>query len=178
MLKLVNEWLQFKQLNEDRSISTIKKYRYYLELYFSFCETSLINPMEPSQLQLEQFTGLCLHQMKLVPQSRRTAVAALRGFYEYIFEKGYAPANYASSLPYPASSQKIPVAMGLRHFEQLLQSCDLESFTGIRDAAIIALFIPVSFVTQIVRFHLILVHFQFLGVSSFLLLLLFFYKKE
>ena len=136
---LVNEWLQFKQLNEGRSAETIKKYRYYLTLYLAFCEKSLVDPYEPKQLQLEQFTGLFLHQMKLVPQSRRTAVAALRGFYEYLFNKGHTHVNFTASLPYPASSQKIPVAMGLRSFEQLLQSCDLETFIGIRDAAIIAL---------------------------------------
>lgn len=139
MKSLVKEWLQFKQLNEGRSPETIKKYAYYLGLYHTYCEEHLVNPFELKPGNLEQFTGLYLHQKKLVPQSRRTAVAALKGFYAYLSDNGHIATDPTLTLAYPATAQKIPVAMGLKYFEKLLQSCDLETFTGVRDAAIIAL---------------------------------------
>lgn len=139
MLKLVNDWLQVKQLNEGKSADTVKKYRYYLTLLNEFCEDQDIEPTEATPKQLETFVGLHLHQRKLAPRSRRTAVAAVKGFYAWLLVEDVIFRDPAVNLPYPAGEKKIPVAMGLKNFEQLLQDCDLDTFTGVRDAAIISI---------------------------------------
>lgn len=139
MKALVDEWLQFKMLNEGKSPQTTKKYGYYLSLLAEYCEETEADPLTVNTKQLEMFVGLFLHGKKLKPSSRRTAVAAVKGFYAWLEKEGHVNRDAALTLPYPASDKKIPVAMGLKNFEKLLQQCDLDTFLGVRDAAIIAL---------------------------------------
>lgn len=139
MLDHIEQWLQKKVLNEGKSDETAKKYRYYLHLLNDFFTELDINYLLATNKQLESFVGLYLHKKKLAPRSRRTAVAAVKGFYSYLESEGLCQANTADNLPYPASANRIPVAMGLKNYERLLQQCDLDTFTGIRDAAMLAL---------------------------------------
>lgn len=139
MKTLVEKWLVYKEFNEGRSPKTIVKYRYYLELLIEYCDSNKIDGLNIEASSLESFVGMFLHKRKLVSQSRRTAVAAIKGFYDFLFTQGVTNANPASNLPYPASSKKMPVAMGISNFERLLNDCDLSTFLGLRDAAIIAL---------------------------------------
>jgi integrase/recombinase XerD len=139
MLELIEQWLDFKNLNQGKSEATIVKYRYYLTLFIEYCDIKKINALNATTTELEYFLGFYLHERKLSPQTRRTGVAAIRGFYAWLTEQTKIKVNTAIDLPYPASAKKIPVAMGLANFEKLLHQCDLSTFLGIRDAAIIAI---------------------------------------
>ncbi|MBU2979021.1 tyrosine-type recombinase/integrase [Alteromonas sp. C1M14] len=139
MKNLIKEWLHFKLMNEGKSSETTKKYGYYLSLLEQFCDAEGVKGLAITTKQMEMFVGLFLHNKKLKPSSRRTAVAAVKGFYKWLSSEGYIAHDPTVSLPYPASDKKIPVAMGLKNFEKLLQQCDLDTFLGVRDAAIIAL---------------------------------------
>ncbi|AYA63862.1 tyrosine-type recombinase/integrase [Alteromonas sp. RKMC-009] len=139
MKTLVKDWLQFKLMNEGKSAETTKKYEYYLSLLEEFCEVTGANPLAITIRQLEMFVGHFLHNKNLKPSSRRTAVAAVKGFYKWLHKDEHITQDPACNLPYPTSDKKIPVAMGLKNFEKLLQQCDLDTFLGVRDAAIIAL---------------------------------------
>ena len=139
MLDQVEAWLRRKVINEGKSEQTATKYRYYLTLLAEFFTDKNINYKQANRTQLEEFVGLYLHKRNLAPRSRRTAVAAVKGFFTYMFDEGHCPVNPAKALPYPAGANKIPVAMGLKNYEKLLQQCDLNTFTGVRDAAMLAL---------------------------------------
>ncbi len=139
MLDQIENWLKRKTLNEGKSEQTAYKYRYYLTLLNTYFVELGTDYTTATRRQLEEFVGLYLHKLKLAPRSRRTAVAAVKGFYAYLEYEGVTPLNVAADLPYPAGTNKIPVAMGLKNFEKLLQQCDLDTFTGIRNAAMLAL---------------------------------------
>lgn len=139
MIKLIDKWLEFKEHNEGKSPKTIYKYRYYLELFVQYANDHSFTEHTVTEEHIENFVGMYLHQRQLVAQSRRTAVAAIRGFFQYLVKIKHTSNNAAYDLPYPAKSTKMPVAMGITHFEKLLQQCDLTEFLGLRDATIIAL---------------------------------------
>jgi site-specific recombinase XerD len=139
MLKLVEKWLDFKSLNQGRAKDTISKYRYYLILFVEYCIDRNIDPLLVKTNELEHYLGFYLHERKLSPQTRRTAVAAVKGFYAWLTDQNIINDNTAINLPYPATSRKIPIAMGLSSFEKILHQCDLSTFLGLRDAAIIAI---------------------------------------
>jgi site-specific recombinase XerD len=138
MLELVEKWLDYKKLNQGRAKDTIDKYRYYLVLFIDYCTDKEINGLNVKTNELEHFLGFYLHERKLSPQTRRTAVAAIKGFYAWLKEQSITNDNTAINLPYPATSKKIPIAMGLSSFEKILHQCDLSTFLGLRDAAIIS----------------------------------------
>ncbi|MBD3609895.1 MAG: tyrosine-type recombinase/integrase, partial [Gammaproteobacteria bacterium] len=80
-------------------------------------------------------------EYKLTPAARRPVVAAVRGFYGWAHESGYINTNPAEYLYYPKSGRKIPVAMSLASAERIMLQCDLDTFIGLRDAAILAVLI-------------------------------------
>lgn len=139
MLELVEKWLDFKKLNQGRAQNTIDKYRYYLILLIDYCSDKDIKPLLANTDELEHFLGFYLHERKLSPKTRRTAVAAVKGFYAWLKDQREIVDNIAINLPYPSSPNKIPIAMGLSNFEKLLHECDLSTFLGLRDAAIISI---------------------------------------
>lgn len=139
MKSLVKKWLEVKELNEGKSPQTTKKYGYYLSLLSAYCDEHGLDPLNICRKDLESFVGMYLHKRQLAPRSRRTAVAAVKGFYAWAFDNGHTSNDPAGKLPYPIGIRSLPVAMGLKHFESLLQDCDLDTFLGVRDAAIISL---------------------------------------
>lgn len=72
-------------------------------------------------------------------RSRRPAIAAIRRFYQWLSRGGIVKINPAADLNYPSMGRKLPEAMPLEAVEAMLLQTDLETFIGVRDAAIISL---------------------------------------
>ncbi|MTI15216.1 recombinase XerD [Sansalvadorimonas verongulae] len=89
--------------------------------------------------QLEAFTGLWLHKQGVAPKSRHVVVAAVKNFYNWARDKGLLSADPAKRLPYPKIGRKLPRQLGLSNAERLLMQPDIGTFSGLRDAAMLAL---------------------------------------
>lgn len=138
---LIEAWLTWLQHNKGRSEATAGKYRGYLQRLVSFLSDKGLQLLEASAADLEAFAGLWAHEQGLSPRSRRAMVAALRGFYAWARKAGHASSDPAGDVPYPTSGRRLPVAMSLESAEALLMQPDMETFTGVRDAAMLALLI-------------------------------------
>lgn len=139
-MELINKWLEYKTINQGRSSSTAAKYRPYLEKLLVFCKENNLQLLEVSTDDLDIFTGVYLFkQMDIGPRTRRTVVAAVRGFYSWCLKKGLIHTDPAAGVPYPKAPNKIPVAFPLDCAERLIWAPDLTEFMGVRDAVILSL---------------------------------------
>lgn len=122
--------------NRGRSQVTARKYCAYLErLQKSIDKSILLATRE----EIDFFSGVQSHKAGLSPRSRRQMVAALRGFFAWAKKSSLVSYNPAVDLPYPRAGQKLPIPISLKHAERILMEPDLDTFIGVRDAAIIAL---------------------------------------
>ncbi|PHS20255.1 MAG: recombinase XerD [Kangiella sp.] len=136
--ELVSKWLTFKLTNEGCADSTIDKYRGYLSRLSDYLENDLV---DTGTDDLVDFTGLHLHESGAAPSSRRAVVAAVKSFYKWATVNKLCLLNPAENLVYPKKRSLVPIAMSLKNSEKLLMQPDISTFKGLRDAAVLALFI-------------------------------------
>lgn len=140
---VVNRFLVFQQYNVGLQLATVKKYGRFLDRLAAW----LLTLQPPRSLfqataeMLEQWTGLELHRAKLLPQTRRIAIIAVRGFYHWTKEAGFIESNPAEHLPSPKCGSPLPKPAQLQHAESLIMAPDLNTFVGLRDAAMLAVLI-------------------------------------
>ena len=136
---LVRDWLNYKESSEGCSVTTTAKYQGYIQ--------RLADHIGHDQLpsatyeQLLDFTGMHLYKSGLSPSSRKAVIAAVRGYYRWLYKEGHIEVSPADRLVSPKVGRKIPKAIGLKNAEKLLMQPDLETFIGLRDAAIMAMLI-------------------------------------
>lgn len=139
---LIDQFLTWKQDNENCSTRTVKKYRGLLEQLGQFLGGEYVK----AELKtLEQFSGGWLHRSGYSAASRKVAVAAVRGFYSFLVKRRIIDKNPAVDLVYPKAGRRLPRFMGLKSAEALLFQPDLNSLSGIRDSAMLALLIGCGF---------------------------------
>lgn len=138
---LIDGFLEQLEHNKGRSVLTIKKYRNFLNRLLAWSKKEELDFLKLDIKNLENFTGMIAHEQGLTPRSRRPLVAAIRGFYKYLLKDGVITTDPAINLPYPQVGKKLPVAMSLKNAERLIMQPGLETFPGIRDTAIITLFV-------------------------------------
>jgi len=138
--QMVEDWLKWMSLNKGRSDSTVVKYRTHLLWFFDFLDG---RPLSDVALgDLERFSGEFLYKERgLKPRSRSTVVAALRSFFSWANRKGFVDGDLSADLAYPTVGKRLPRGISLHDAEKLLMAPDLDTFVGVRDAAIIALLI-------------------------------------
>lgn len=140
-------WLAWLLHNAGRRPSTCEKYRGHLERFADWyaappSDARLVpaapGPLQASPADLECFTGLYAHSLKIGPRARRPIVSALRGFFAWYAARA-GQTNPAAALAQPKFGRRLPVAMPLRDAERLIMAPDPGTFRGLRDAAILGL---------------------------------------
>ena len=137
MQTVYEAFLLFKAENQGKADRTIAAYRDILQRFDTWLDGK--PPESVSADDLLVFTGPYLHRSKLRPISRRPYIACLREFYRWLHSVVHRiPANPAENLDYPETGRKLPTFLTLDNAEKLIWAPDLETFTGVRDAAIIS----------------------------------------
>ncbi len=147
---LVSAWLDWLQYNAGRSGRTADAYGRHLRRLAEWVE----NPPSDARLQpsvtdvrdltaedLDLYCGLYAHSLGISPRSRRALVAGIRGFYTWLDRQGHRSGNLAKLLEYPKGGKPLPRAITLANAERMLMQPDIETFLGIRDAAMISVLI-------------------------------------
>ncbi len=136
--QLIERFLEFKRHNEGRSPATARKYRQFLLELLAYCrDIQVCSFANPDQDVLAAFTGPFLHRRGVMAKSRKPAVAAIKGFYKWLFRAGIAQVDHGEKLESPKVGRTLPVAMSLAAAEKLMWKPDLSTFIGVRDAAIL-----------------------------------------
>lgn len=141
--QVILDWLSWKEHNEGRQPGTVNKYLRYLEELSAWLakEKQGCRLIDASKADLEEFTGLEAHRRGITPVSRRPLVSAIKGFYSWAIKQGLMFEDPAAALPYPRAGKRLPKGMDLRNAERLMMAPDIDTFLGVRDAAILAVFI-------------------------------------
>lgn len=137
MQDLIDKYLTYLEHNKGRAERTVSKYRGYLQQLVTWCHQKEVDPLDITIEQLEDFTGRHAHEQGLKPSARRPLVAAVRGFYEWATRYKHIKANPAHILSYPQIGRKMPIPIQLHNAEKMLMQCDLHTFIGVRDYAML-----------------------------------------
>ncbi len=136
--QLIDGFLSWLTVNRGRSERTGEIYRLALELLLMFLDGR--DPREASDDDLVLFTGIWLHKRGVTARSRRPYIAAVRGFYKWLMATRQAKRNPAAAIDYPGSGRPLPRVMTLASLEKLMWAPDYETFEGVRNGALLALF--------------------------------------
>jgi len=140
--ELIEQYLSFREISKGSSAQTSAKYRLYLARLVEFCSQADITLHQVTPDHLEAFCGPYVYKhMAMGPSARRAVVAAVRGFYKWLHQRGGVPADPAANVESPKAPRKLPLAIPLDAAEKLMWAPDLSEFTGVRDAAMLSLLI-------------------------------------
>jgi site-specific recombinase XerD len=139
--ELILKWLTWKGHNEGRMPGTTDKYLRYLEELAQWLTSEKgTRLIDASPEDLEEFTGIEAHRRGITPVSRRPMVSAIRGFYSWAAKRSLMFEDPAENLPYPRAGKRLPKGIDLRNAERLMMEPGLDTFLGVRDTAILAVF--------------------------------------
>lgn len=141
MTSKIDDFLDWKRHNQGKSENTTTKYRGYLDRLVKFLAARGRDINTATTEDLETFTGLHAHKAGLSPRSRRPLVACVRGFYSWAKANGMVSSDPGQDLPYPQAGVKLPIGMSLQSAEKLMMAPDINTFIGIRDAAMISMLV-------------------------------------
>lgn len=135
---LMAAWLEYLEHSKGRSPATCVKYSGHLRRLGAYLARAGVSLSAASLEQLEQYCGIEAHKEGMQPRSRRALVAAVKSFYRFAHRRGAMAADPSEQLGYPKTGRSLPTPMALQHLEKILMATNLETFAGLRDAAIIA----------------------------------------
>lgn len=90
---------------------------------------------------LQEFIGPILHKRSIRPRSRRLYVTSAKEFYTWAIKHNLITENPALDLQHPLFGIPLPRGTQGSSVERLLMACDLETFIGVRDAAMIMMMV-------------------------------------
>lgn len=137
---LIDDFLEFKQLSQGRSVRTVERYDLALRRLVIFMAGRSVLSASTDDLKL--FSGKWLFEQGLRdPVSRKPCVAAVREFYKWLKDSGRIASDPGRAVPHPKFGRRLPRVMSLAHAEALMYAPDYSTFEGLRDATMIALLI-------------------------------------
>ena len=140
-ITLLERFCAWKEHNSGAAPATVRKYRRHVVLAFEHLRSVGVEPLAASADDLELYVGPELHKAGQSGNSRRVAVAALRTFFAYAAAHRVISLNPAASLSWPRQARSLPHAMPEQYAEALMWAPDLDTFVGVRDAAILGVFV-------------------------------------
>jgi len=139
--ELINDFAQYHLLTVGNAEATANKYKNFLERLVDWSTDNDKQLLELTRDDLVQFSSMHAHEQGLSARTRRPLIAAIRGFYKWLFKNQKINTNPAEDLIYPKAGRPLPFGMQLSSAEKLLKQPDLDTFQGLRDATILSLFI-------------------------------------
>jgi site-specific recombinase XerD len=138
---MLADYLRWLEHNKGNAVSTVNSYEGYLKRLGVHCADRGTTLEQADRRILEEFTGVVAHQAGITLNSRKPLIAAVRGLYKWAHEAERIPTNPAKSIAYPRLGRPLPTPISRSHAEKVLLACDLNTFTGRRDAALLAMLI-------------------------------------
>ncbi|MES1977342.1 MAG: tyrosine-type recombinase/integrase [Pseudomonadota bacterium] len=134
---LIDEWLQWLEHGRGRSPRTIEIYSLAMKRLQEFMPGRPL--LEISDVELQAFCGIHLHNKGIVAKGRVPYISAVKGFYRWAKSAGHTKRQMASGIEQVKTGRKLPNLISLANAEKLMWGPDLDTFIGIRDAAMMAL---------------------------------------
>lgn len=130
-----NTYLEYLQNVRKLSEHTIRSYRNDLDSWFDWLETQNDDYLTPEQHSLRSFLAdMTLRRMNASSVNRR--LSTLRGYYQWLCDRGEIEANPFRTLHNMKGKRKLPTYLTYQEFEALLSAAG-EDLLGLRNRAIL-----------------------------------------
>ena len=140
----VGSFLDHLTVERGASAHTVAAYRRDLARYREFLtvrgvdELGAVGEADVTAFSAALHTGDADHPA-LAPSSVARALSAVKSLHRFAVDDGATPQNPASGVSPPQSGRRLPKALSLDQVQTLLDSPDVETPVGLRDAALLEL---------------------------------------
>ena len=142
--RLVREFLDHLLVERGSSPHTIAAYRRDLNRYLAYLdERGVASPVDADEADIAGFLAWLQrdhddHPAVAVSSASR-ALASVRSFHGFLAGEGTASQNAAAQVRPPKALRRLPKALSLEDVQRLLDTPDVSTVTGLRDAALLEL---------------------------------------
>lgn len=140
LLFQVDDFIVFISCVEGLSPETVRMYGQHLEAYAAWCESRAVDGLDPSSRDLRSY----LAEFRLGGRSPSTVAAhlsALRSFFRWLEHSGRRSGAVPLATVAPKQRRSLPHVLSEEELSALFDAPDRSSPAGLRDAAMLELFI-------------------------------------
>jgi integrase/recombinase XerD len=134
----LREYISYLQVEKGLAKNSLESYGRDLRLLAVWAERRGLEVNRLQRADLREWI-VSLSQASLSPGSIRRAVSAARGFYKFLMTDGHLKTNPAEDLDTPQKGYSLPRFLNSNEIACLFAEPDIETFTGLRDRAMLEL---------------------------------------
>ena len=135
---LIREYVSYLRVEKGLAKNSLSAYENDLTKLKAWCEKNGYEIENLTRQDLREWM-IDLGRTKLLDNSKRRIVSALRGFYKFLMIDGHIKINPAENLDLPQKGLYLPKFLNQSQMDQLLAAPDVSTETGVRDRALIEL---------------------------------------
>ena len=135
---LIREYVSYLRVEKGLAKNSLSAYQNDLTKLKAWCEKNGYEIENLTRQDLREWM-IDLGRTKLLDNSKRRIVSALRGFYKFLMIDGHIKINPAENLDLPQKGLYLPKFLNQTEMDQLLAVPDVSTETGVRDRALIEL---------------------------------------
>lgn len=140
MNKAVEAFIRFLSKERNLSEHTVRSYRIDITQFRDFCRAAGLNSFNKvDHLLLREFLsflkGANPDRATCSPATMSRKISAIRTFYRFLTQKGWAKENPAGLIRSPRRTTRLPAFLSEEEVDTLLKTADQDGFVGLRDRA-------------------------------------------
>lgn len=135
--QLIDPYIKHLIVEKGLAAKTIEAYSADLEAFLSFLKTQKVSRLAEADTAAILKYLIELRKTGRGARTRARHLVAIRGFYNYLTQRGVLKQNSAKMVDLPKSGLKLPDVLNQEDVAQLLSTPDLEKPLGLRDAAML-----------------------------------------
>lgn len=125
---------------EGYSPKTVRAYMQHLEAYARWCEREGVDGLHPSVRELRSYLAH-MRQARYAPRTVAAHLSAVRALFRWLLLTGAVDTDPASALLAPKLDRPLPHTLTDDQLRRLMSAPDVNTADGLRDAAMLELFI-------------------------------------
>ena len=137
--KLINDFLEYLEIERGRAILTVQNYDRYLKSFAQFAKESKIESPDKIDSELVTKYRLYLNRTNISRSTQNYYLIALRSFLKFLSKKNL-PSLAAEQIELAKTDERQITFLDGDELEDLLVKPDLKTIQGVRDRAILDLF--------------------------------------
>src|SRR5678815_2097480 len=135
---LIREYISYLRVEKGLAKNSLSAYENDLTKLKTWCGKNSYEIENLTRQDLREWM-IDLGRTKLLDNSKRRIVSALRGFYKFLMIDGHIKINPAENLDLPQKGLYLPKFLNQTEMDQLLAVPDVSTETGVRDRALLEL---------------------------------------
>lgn len=140
LLERIDGFIAYIARVEGFSPETVRAYTQHLEAYARWCEREGVDGVRPRMRELRAYLS-SLHAAGYAPRTVAAHLSAVRSWFRWLALEGIETADAAAALATPKVGHPLPQVLTAAQLDRLMQTPDLSCAEGLRDRAMLELFI-------------------------------------